>query len=97
MPSYTVASGALAAHDKTLTAATVDTVTFTDATSVVEILSDGAARLYVTVDGTTPAVSGANTDLLVAGIASGVRISTTGNIVKLISSGTPTYSVRRVQ
>lgn len=96
MSAYTVAASERGAHAKTLVAATVDTVTFSRDCDTVEILShDGAGAIYFTVDGTTPTVAGANT--LVIPAAAGaleVEVPTAGNtVVKLISSGTPTYSV----
>jgi hypothetical protein len=93
MANYTAA---LSAVDKTLGASTVDTVTFDHDCERVEVLSDGAAKLYFTVDGTAPSVGGQNTYVLPAGAANSkiVQVPTAGNTaVKLISSGTPMYSV----
>lgn len=98
MASYAVNAGEIAAHDKTLTAATVDTVTLTDAFGAVEVLTDGASAVYVSVDGSTPTVSGAKTYRIPA---SGTQVRTialgdgpvSGALIKLISTGTPTYSV----
>lgn len=98
MPSYTVAAEKNGAHAKTLVAATVDTVTFTGDVDDVEIVShDGAAAIYVTVDGSTPTVAGEGTRVLPAAIGALVtRAPGSGNtVVKLISAGTPTYSVQR--
>jgi len=92
--TYAIAENDLAAHDKVLVASTVDTVTFHDTPRLVEVLTDGAAAIYVTVDGSTPTVSGAGTYKLPAVASS--RVIPHGRIgqpVKLISSGTPTYSV----
>ena len=99
MASYSVAATERAAHAKTLTAATVDTVTFDADFSSIEVIShDGAAAIYFTVDGTTPTVGGANTYFIPAAVASReVKVGTAGDTaVKLISSGTPTYSVQGV-
>lgn len=97
MASHTVASGAVGAHHKTLTASTVDTVTFADDIKDVEIVSNGSAALYVTTDGTAPTVGGATAHYLPA--SASVRtvrvLGSSGTVVKLISSGTPTYSVAR--
>ena len=96
MASYTLTGSQVAAHDKTLVAATVDTVTFPGHVGKVEVLNiNGAAAIYFTVDGSTPTVSGANTYALPAAVASReVRAPATGTtVVKLISAGTPTYSV----
>jgi hypothetical protein len=99
MASYTVASGQVGAHGKTLVASTVDTVTFTgEDPPDVTVISDGAAAVFYTVDGSTPTVNGANCYLLPAGVVSSDRrlIPTAAPaVVKLISSGTPTYSVQR--
>jgi hypothetical protein len=88
------------ARHGTLVAATVTTVTLGTAkadSEQVEVLNrDGAAEIYFTVDGTTPTVAGDDTEMLPASIGS-VRViaSTSGQaVVKLISSGTPKYTVR---
>ena len=109
MGSYTVPAGSISAHDKTLVGSTVDTVTFdgtgggvfggtpTGAASTVEILSDGTAAIYFTTDGTVPTVSGANTYKLPLGTVSALQVAPLDNngtiVVKLISAGTPVYSV----
>lgn len=96
MASYTVAADLHGAYAKTLVANTVDTVTFTDDIDRVEVTSNGAAAVYVTVDGSTPTVAGAGTFELPAGAASVREIAVPtagGTVVKLISAGTPVYSV----
>jgi hypothetical protein len=96
MSTYTVQASEIGAHAKTLAAGTVDTVTFQRDCNTVEVLSiDGAAAIYFTVDGSTPTVGGANTYLVPAVIgALEVDVPTAGNaVVKLISAGTPSYSV----
>jgi hypothetical protein len=107
---YTVTVAQVGAHAKTLVASTVDTVTFTlGSTSTpgwanvpkrVEILTDGAADIYVTVDGSAPTVAGANCWRVPAIQGSTVVSVSDSNpndavVVKLISSGTPSYSVSR--
>jgi hypothetical protein len=94
MTAYAVAEGDIAVHDKALTASTVDTVTFHDTPRFVEIVTDGTAAIYVTVDGSVPTVSGPNTYKLPA--SASLRViphAHAGQPVKLISTGTPTYSV----
>lgn len=84
-----------------LTAATVDTVTLNADYPQVEVVNrDGAAAIFFTIDGDAPTVEGDNTHVLPAAI-SGVTVPSnadTGDptVVRLISSGTPKYSVRGV-
>jgi len=95
MPNYT---GKRIVH-ATLTANTVDTITFDADYVAVEILSrDGAAEIYATVDTTlTPTVGGASCDVLPAVIGS-LTVDATGygspTTIQLISSGTPAYTVK---
>ena len=96
MAEYTVAAEMRGAYNKTLVAATADTVTFANDLRTVEVVSNGTADIFVTVDGSTPTVAGANTYILPAGAISVREMpSALGGVtvVKLISSGTPTYSV----
>jgi hypothetical protein len=111
MATYTVASGQLAIHAKTLAANAVDTVTFTigdphggagwaNVPKQVEILSDGAADIYVTVDGSAPTVGGQNCYRLPAFAGATVIDVEDADpqdavLVKMISAGTPEYSVSR--
>jgi hypothetical protein len=93
-----------------LVAATVDTVTFEVGTpgtpgyarlpKEIEVLTDGSADIYVTVDGSTPTVAGTHCWRVpaAAGVtAIDVRDSDPSDpvVVKLISTGTPEYSVSR--
>lgn len=93
----TVATGDRGVHAITTSANIVDSVTFTARDcDAVEVLSDGAADLYVTVDGSTPTVAGNNTDRLPAGAPSVrvISVPTSGATeVQLKSSGTVKYSV----
>jgi hypothetical protein len=96
MASYTIAATDLAVHDKVLVANTADTVTIAANANNVEILSDGSAALYFTVDGTTPTVSGSHCYKIPSGNSSAMVMSAVlpaGVAIKLISTGTPTYSV----
>lgn len=97
MAAYTVAEGKVGAHAKTLVADTADSVTFADDLPAVEVVSDGAAALYFTTDDSTPTVGGPNTHLLPAAVSRRtVKVAGAGDtVVKLISAGTPTYSVAR--
>lgn len=101
MATYTVASGERGVHAKTLVANTADTVTFTGRDcNQVEVVSDGTAALYVTVDGvTTATVAGVKTDVLPTSVPSVRVLNVTiagATVVSLISSGTTTYSVTEV-
>lgn len=80
------------AKHATLSAATVATVTFTGSGNTVRVRNRGTAGdIYFTVDGSTP-VSAAD-DTYFCGPGENVVVSTQGKVVKLISSGTPDYSV----
>ena len=98
MASYAVAANEIGAYAKTAVAATVDTITFTDAIDQVRVVKDDGAALYITVDGTAPTVAGASTHELPAGVACSIVLRTPQgtDAVKVISSGTPVYSVARV-
>jgi hypothetical protein len=95
MASHSVAAGEIGAHAKTLVAATADSVTFADNLRQVEVVSDGAAALYFTIDGSAPVV-GANAAYYMPAVP-GVRTvgPVSGQVIKLISSGAPTYSVAK--
>jgi hypothetical protein len=98
MATYTLGAGDRGAYAKALVAATVDTVDLDGTAPAVEIVSSGSAAIYVTVDGTAPTVGGAKTWEIPAGTGPIVR-TIRGNgigLVKLISSGTPTYSVTQL-
>ncbi len=98
MASYPVAEGERGVHAKTTAANTMDTVSFSDDCREVEVLSDGAASLYVTIDGPDATVAGAATDVLPFG-GNCVRVvkswETGPTVVRLISAGVVTYSVTR--
>lgn len=101
MASYTVPAGHIGVHAKTLVAATVDTVTFTGADlAEVRVITDGAADTYVSFGSGTPTVAGTNTWRVPAltgnNMVIDLPVHTSGDtVVKLISSGTPVYSVTR--
>lgn len=80
----------------TLTAGQVETVTLSVDANRVDVCNvDGAAEVYVTVDGTTPTVGGDGSWVLPAAVGSlELQPRTAGvTVVKLISSGTPKVSV----
>ena len=101
MAEYKVEAGQIGAYEKVLVASTVDTVLFEERVTTVRVISDGTAAIYFTTNGTAPTVKGA-ADLQVPKgslfftqeITEGAGTSLT---VKLISAGTPTYSVETAQ
>jgi hypothetical protein len=100
MATHTIAAGAVAAssHPFTLTANTVDTFTFSEDLNSVDIISDGAAAVFYTIDGTAPTVGGTACYLLPAGaISVDTRQPKSGDVtvVKIISAGTPAVSAQR--
>jgi hypothetical protein len=99
MANFTVPAGGIGVHEKTLVANTVDTVTFTGIDlDEVEVLSDGTSDIYVSFgSSTTPTVTGSMCYRVPAGSASAVFTPRTSGdtVVKLISVGTPVYSVSR--
>jgi len=81
----------------TLVAATVTTVTLDSDHNSVEVMNrSGSAEIFFTVDGTNPTVGGNDCDVLPAAINSieAPAFKKGATVVKLISSGTPTFSVR---
>lgn len=98
MATYAIAAGEIGAYEKTLTADTVDTVNITrKGVGRVTIHSDGAAAIYVRTDGTAPAVAGAASHYIPAVAGAYLELpfpaDRADGSVKLISSGTPEYSV----
>ena len=103
MTAISVAASEIGVWEQALVANTVDTVTF-DRTANVDQVADqvrvtnvsGTAAIYFTTDGTTPTVGGKATRWI-PGIAGSSRIvalnEAASTVVKLISNGTPTYSV----
>lgn len=95
MASYSVAAGEIAAYNKTAVAATVDTITFADDRGTVRVYNDsGTAAIFFTVDGTTPTVNGATCYRVAATVGGWTDVAAGATkTVKVISSGTPVYSV----
>lgn len=86
-------------YEKTLTASVVDTVNFDTDWNEVEVVSNGLAPLFVTVDGSSPTVNGEDSYILPAGTVSSRTIVVPGSgttTVKVISSAPTTYSVAGV-
>lgn len=101
MANHTVAKNAVGEHDVVLTPNVVETVTFSQQVIPVEVISDGTAAVYYTLDGTDPAVGADQCYELPAGSPAvdtrtrGVLDSSAPTVVKLISTGSPTISVQR--
>lgn len=95
MPTYAVPAGDIGAHALALTANTVTEVDFADDLDRVEVVTDGAAAVYFTVDGSVPTIAGTNTYFLPAALGAKEAHPPTGGgtKVRLISAGTPTVSV----
>lgn len=95
--AYVVPKGKVGQHEFTLTAGAVEMVTFSEDLDGVEIISDGLSAVYVTVDGSDPAVAGQSSWVLPAGIMGlTLDVPTSGvTVVKLVSAGTPKMSVTR--
>lgn len=75
-----------------LVAATVDTVNFAYSGSSCRVHNhDSTADIYFTIDGTTPTAAGDDTYYVAPGTSVVVNESIVAT-VKLISTGTPTYS-----
>ncbi|GGM75644.1 hypothetical protein GCM10012275_52930 [Longimycelium tulufanense] len=99
MPTVNIAAGKVGAHGITLSANVETDVQFADDLVAVEVLShDGAAAVYLTVDGSAPAVEGDNCHVLPA-VVGAIQLEPptyTGTRVRMISAGTPTLSVMRM-
>ena len=100
MATYTVSAGHKGVGPFTLTASTVDTVTFTDNVGVVQVVNpgDNTAAVYVRADGTNPTVptAGQSTAAMYVPAGTVLDIETRGQTdsIKVISSGTPTIVVQ---
>lgn len=99
MANFPLAAGKIGKHAVTLTASTIDSVVFVEDLDQVEVYSTGAAAVAFTVDGSDPVVGGDGSWELPAGAAAArtVPVPTAGpTTVKVLSAGTPQYSVSRV-
>ncbi len=93
MAAYTVARSKHA----TLVAATADSVTLSTDYQSAEVMNRATTGdIYFTVDGTTPVSAADNTLVVPPGGSLVVTLPSSGagnDVVKLISAGTPAYSV----
>lgn len=93
-------AGQTTTPDITLTATEMDTVTFILFTPYIEVISDGAAHLWFTVDGSAAGDDDANAYYMPAAASSRtVRLGPSlgrNPTVKLYSTGTPKYTVTAV-
>lgn len=96
MASYTEVTSKHA----TLAASTVDDVTITGATSLLQVVNRGSDDIYLTHGAsapTNPTVAGDDTFFLGPEGTFFIPLESSGNYtVKLISTGTPAYSVQDV-
>jgi hypothetical protein len=98
MATYSAAATDQGVFEKTLAAATVDTVTLNRIGSLVSIVTDGTSSISVSVDGvTSPTVAGQAFYYIpaIAGVYQ-IRVPTASGgaqVLKLISAATPKYSV----
>lgn len=100
MTDYVVAKGDVGVEPWTTTPGQVDTVTFGDNVGRAQVVSDGAAEVRITNDGSTPVVGAAGSSTrsfrLPAGLV-GVfdfPLPLAVDVVKIVSSGTAKVSVQ---
>jgi hypothetical protein len=97
---YEVTKGHVGAHAKTLAPNVVDTVTFqVVGDEEIEVRSNGTAAIYFTLDGSDPAVKGDHCYELPTGVPAVRTVRRTKlskQVVKLISAGSPEYSVSKL-
>lgn len=80
----------------TLTATVVATVSIGAAPDSISVINRGTVDIFATVNGTDPTVNGDDTFAVPAGGYRSIRVANDSDgtvAVKLISSGTPAYSV----
>lgn len=100
MATHKVSRDAIGSYEHALTADTVDTVEFASNLAAVEVVSDGAAAIYFTIDGDAPTIKGADCFYLPGGAICSRAVASKKNqatVVRLISVGTPIYSVAKAE
>ena len=98
MASYTVDAGDRGVHGKTLVAATADTVTISTKVhrGYIEIVNENTtSAISATTDGTTPTADADTAYYVPPNSVKSIPVSAyaSSHTVKLISAGTPKYSV----
>lgn len=97
MSNFNVAAGEHLVPEKTLVASTVDKVTFDVTPNAVRIYSDGTASIFVRFDGTDPTVGDVKARYIPASPCARTFTVRANKVdVRLISVGTPKYSVEGV-
>lgn len=103
MAAYTVAAGDTGVEPFVMVASQVDTVTFAENVTRIEVISDGAAEVRVTNGGSTPAIGTAGSSTIAFRLPAGspsvreIPMPKDTDAVKIVSSGTPTVSVNVVR
>lgn len=99
MSVHKVGHDEVGAYELALSADTPEVVEFASNLARVEVVSDGSASIYFTVDGGAPAVKGTNCFYLPAGAICSREVESKTNrptVVQIISAGSPICSVARV-
>lgn len=100
MTNYTVNAGHNGIEPYTTTANQVDTITFGSNIGRAQFISDGAAEVRLTIDGSTPAFMSAGSSTaalrMPAGIVSTLDVPLTGapDVIKVVSAGAALVSVQ---
>lgn len=100
MADYSVPAADIGVHLKKMTANQIDKVTFVGRDlSEVEVLTDGASDIFVRIGTGDPTVAGGNCWRIPAAMGNAIiPVDTSGDtVVKMVSAGTPTYSVSRTR
>jgi hypothetical protein len=93
----TTATVTRAKHVAAMTANTMDTITVSGDSKFIEVANRGSSDIYFTVNGDVPTVGGDNTYIVLASAALIVPSADKPDVVKLISAGTPAYSVTGIK
>lgn len=99
MAEHRITGNDVALHGLTVGASQVETVIFDTNIGTVDIISDGRAAIYYTINGQPPTIKGGNTFVLPAGAtAIDTRPAPSGvgqfDTVRLISDGEATVSIQ---